>query len=111
MPLTQPWTDPSTHASTPSAFWQIVDVERAVDPSALSALDKIGPLADRLGSFALVLIALYAGARGIWVWGTQMRERLAEKDREIAELKGKIATQERLLDRLSGLADRSTELS
>ena len=82
-----------------------------MDPGTLSALDKIGPFADRLTSFVLILIALITGSRGVWVYGSVMRERLGEKDREIAELKTKIVTLERLLDHTTGLAMRSADLS
>ena len=93
-----------------------------MDPGTLSLLDKIGPIADRLSTIGLLLggfvIFLIAGSKGVIQFGSQVRERLAEKDKEIAELKAKNATQERLLDRSAGqsaqlleLVDRTTDLS
>ena len=100
-----------------------------MDPGTLSILDKIGPIADRLSTIGLLLggfiIFLIAGSKGVIQFGSQVRERfaerdlrLAEKDKEIAELKNKVGAQERLLDRSAGqsaqlleLVDRTTDLS
>ena len=68
---------------------------------------QIAGVADKVTSFVLVLIALVAGARGIWVWGTVVKD----KDERIKRLEAKVETQERLIDRLSGLADRATVIA
>jgi hypothetical protein len=74
-------------------------------------LDKVAAIADKLTSFALVLVILVAGSREFWVYGAQARKQIAERDERIKRLETKVETQERLIDRLSGLAERSTELA
>ena len=71
---------------------------------------ELGPLvalADKITSFALALVILAAGSKGIWVWGSTLKER----DERIKRMEAKIETQERLIDRLSGVADRSTQMA
>jgi hypothetical protein len=74
---------------------------------------QIASLADKISTVALVLAAMVAGARGIWVWGSVVKDRdklLDKQDVRIAKLEAKVDAQERLIDRLSGIADRSTDL-
>lgn len=73
-------------------------------------MEGLGPLvalADKITSFALVLFILVTGSRGVWVWGSILKER----DERIKRLEQKVETQERLIDRLSGVADRSTQIA
>lgn len=87
-----------------------------------SLFEKIGPIADKLTTIAFALGALVfvavAGYRGWFVFGSVVKARLAEKDaiikdkdHEIEKREAKLYAQERLIDRLSGVAERSTELA
>jgi hypothetical protein len=75
-----------------------------MDPGTANAITSV---ADRLTAFALVVIALVSGSRGVWVFASVVKER----DARITKLEAKLEQQERLIDRLSGVGERSTEIA
>jgi hypothetical protein len=75
---------------------------------------KVSAIADRITTISLVLVWMFLGARGIWFWASTIRNREDQiKELKLREVKleAKLDAQERLIDRLSGVADRSTSMA
>lgn len=68
----------------------------------------------RAGIVGLLAGILIGGARQIWVWGYQLREVQAERDRwqNLAlKLMGQVERTTGVADRATGVADRAAELA